>query len=109
MDYTASKPQNPGKSTINDLERQNQILRKAKDSLFQKHLNFKVKQTRIIDQHKKQLDQAHSRISEQEKEIRFHNVYLREFMKKHIVMLPKELYKELESIADLNYILNLQV
>lgn len=79
--------------TITDLERQNQILKRAKESLQVKQMNQKVRADRKIERLEKQLAFSQQRIVEQEKEIRMHQVKLRQFMQQNMNELPVKTFE----------------
>jgi len=66
--------------TISDLERQNQILKRAKDSIQVKQINQKVRSERKIERLEKQVVFYQQTLLEKDKEIKMHQVKLREFM-----------------------------
>ena len=53
---------NPHKQTINELEKQIDCLKKGKDALVQKHLNYKVKSDRMIEKLSNSNTTANSKI-----------------------------------------------
>jgi hypothetical protein len=58
--------------TITDLERQNHILKKAKDSIQVKQINQKVRSERKIERLEKQVIFYQNTLVEKDKEIKIH-------------------------------------
>ena len=91
---------NPQKLNIRDLEKELEMNKKSKESLVQKHLNYKVKSDRMIEKLSTLNSTANSKISIQEKEIKFYIQKLKDFVKRNINMLSKEHCVELENILN---------
>ena len=61
---------NPQKQTISELDKQIEALKKGKDSLVQKHLNYKVKTDRMIEKLSNLNTTANKKIVDQDKEVK---------------------------------------
>ena len=103
LDSTGQSPANakgfnPQKHTISELEKQIEVLKKSKDALVQKHLNYKVNSDRMIEKLSNLNTTANLKICDNDKQIKFYIQKVKEFMKKNINMLSKEHLVELENI-----------
>lgn len=85
---------------IQQLQRQNGILLKSKESMMRKHALITAKLQKKIDKLIKIQDKSNSNMIDKEKELKTIQVKLREFLQRNMKMLEEAQMEEIENIID---------
>jgi predicted RNase H-like nuclease (RuvC/YqgF family) len=80
---------NGQKHTITEYETQLTSVKKTKDTLVQKHLNYKVKSDRTIEKLSNLLTTANSKINEMQHEKQYYISKIKQFLKKFSTQLTQ--------------------